>query len=158
MRKRSSYRPRNVIKDPLGYVLAGFIPIKNLSPISTVRIAMHDAMSSLVKGNGTSIDVEHLSHALNVAYALSTYNLGGDWLDEITKALNACKAMTERGMTRTPERYLFRGEEITLINQALEVHELQLEKCNVNQIEKAMLLVKEALRIQRKQLVTQHSF
>lgn len=139
MRKRGKYRPKPVLLDPLGYVVAGvrlFQDAKNEAfKIATIN---HAAMRSMVQGSGQAVNARELTDAMGVAWCLMVVcGLGLDWTDEITAGQQAVQTMSERGQ-RTG-RWLFTGQEITTVNLALEVHDAQLAACTVAQLEKAIV-------------------
>lgn len=137
MRKRSRYRPRAVIADPVSYVLNGFLPLSTASTeITRLRIINHGAMESIVKGNGTLRDAIMLRNAMVTTASLAEIGTGMDWLEEIGQGRQAVHALILRG--QQTGRYLFTGPELTAVNQAMEVHDAQIDGCTIAQFEAAI--------------------
>jgi len=157
MRKKSSYRPKRVLVDPVAWVINGFKPLSSIrDQHSTLLAKTHAAMDELVRGRGTRYHVDVMVDALNMAEALAGVKreLGEDWKPEIEDAQVALKTMAERGIC-AGNRYIFRSEEMKAINLALQVHDEQLAICTIGQLEEAMHVVidgikkKNAMRIQK---------
>ena len=122
MRKRSAYRPKAQLPDPLAWVLSGFRPVATShDEITTVRIKNHAAILAVRSGKATLQDVDVLISAYNIAEALAELGQGADWLPEIHAAQAALKSAGERS------KYLFSGPELTAVNLGMEVHDDQLD-------------------------------
>jgi hypothetical protein len=148
-RKRSKYRPKGVRLDVVKYVVEGLKPMA-LHPAATdLRIKNHAAMTSIVRGKGTRTDIDVVINALNIAEAfhLVDENLGRDWRPEISQAQDALFAMAQRGVEKG--RFLFTGPELTAVNVAMEVHDAQLDRATVQQLEKATDVVYHTIRTKR---------
>lgn len=146
-RKRSSYRPRAQLPDPLAYVLNGFRPVSIATDvIRSARTKNHLALGLLRTGKAGQDDVKTLAAALNVAEALAHLGVGQDWLEEIKTALGAVEAMSKRN------NFVFTGPELTSVNLVMEVHDLQLDKATINQMEEALEIVRKVLALKRKQV------
>lgn len=138
MRKRSKYRPREKIDDPVAYVLSGFKRVNDAAGdiISTVRIRNHMAMATLLKGQGGRTEVGDIMMAFRIMHALANVGVGKDWFPEIQAAEDALESMRVRGEAKG-NRFLFTGEELKAINLGMEIHDAQLDACTVAQMEQA---------------------
>lgn len=139
MRKRSKYRPREVLRDPLRYVLNGMYRIEDAAKdlIDTVRTKNHMAMSLIMKGKGTRKEMGDIMVAFKIAHCLATRGLGADWMPEIQAACDAVESMRVRGETKG-DRFLFNGEELKAVNLGMEIHDAQLDSCTLAQMEQAV--------------------
>lgn len=135
MRKRSKYRPKQNLQDPVNYVLSGIRPPPK-SIIDTVRTMNHMSLNLIRTGKGTPQDIGVLNTAMNIAKALITLGIGEDWSEEINAAVQALEALSKR------ERITFTGPELTSVNLAMQVHDLQLDASSVINLEKALELCK----------------
>jgi hypothetical protein len=134
-RKRSSYRPKQNLKDPVNYVLSGLrLPPKTI--IDTVRTMNHLSLNLIRTGKGTKQDIGTLNVAMRIAKALTSLGIGEDWSDEINTAVQALDALDKR------EKIVFTGPELTSVNLAMQVHDLQLDASSVINLEKALALCK----------------
>jgi len=121
MKKRSSYRPRPVMADPLGYVLAGLKPVSTATAEMTVLgVKNHGAIEAVRTGTATRADVNHLVHMLNTATALAYMGQGRDWIPELAAAEAAVVSASKRS------RFLSTGAELSVINLAIAVHDTQM--------------------------------
>jgi hypothetical protein len=147
MRKRSKYRPKGVLPDPLSYVIGGLKRVASISAGTDLRIKNHLALESIRSGQGTRQDIDILIGALNITEALATMKIGQDWEVEIRASQDALFAVGSRGAETG--KFTLRGPELNALNLGMEIHDAQLEACTVAELEKAMDIVHEVVR-QRK--------
>jgi hypothetical protein len=146
MRKKSSYKPRAIIADTLSYVKSGMKPLTSIGDEAVkLQVKNHDALNNIRMGTGTRADVDTVLTAMNIAEAMAKEaKLGIDWLDELEQAQDAVASMGERGLATG--RFVFRGPELTKINLAMEVHDLQLANCTVAELERSINYTKAVIR------------
>jgi len=139
MRKRSKYRPKRNMQDPVSWVINGFAKIDDAAKdlIDTVRIKNHMAMTLILKGEGTRKEMGDIMVAFKIAHHLAERGLGRDWIPEIVAARDAIEAMRVRGEAKG-DRFLFNGEELKAVNLGMEVHDAQLAECTLAQMEQAV--------------------
>lgn len=148
MRKRSAYRPKNVILDTMQWVKQGMKTIDQTGPTATsLRLKNHLALEAMLKGDGTTDDIDVLIACFNVAEALAMRKLGQEYRAEITAAQDAILAMSQRGIK--VKRFLFTGPEMQAVRTGMDVHNAQLDVCTVADLEKALDLVARELRARR---------
>lgn len=140
MRKRSKYRPKAQLPDPLNWVLSGMKPVLSATEVmGNVRIKNHLAMRCVVEGTATRKDMDVLIEAFNITEALARVDaaLGRDWSEEIKAGQDALLAMCKRGAAKG-DRFVFTGAELNAANTVMELHDAQLDRCTVAQMEKAI--------------------
>jgi hypothetical protein len=140
MRKRSKYRPKAQLPDPLTWVIAGLRPVLTATEVmDNVRIKNHLALRCVVEGTATRKDMDVLIEAFNITEALARVDpaLGRDWSQEIKAGQDALLAMGKRGVA-LGDRFVFTGAELNAANTVMELHDAQLERCTVAQMEKAI--------------------
>ena len=143
MRKKSSYKPRPVRADNMGWLLAGFERVKD-NPLSVhLRIKTHDAMEQLRTGNGTFYHAELVMQTLNMADALRQLGIGADYEDEINAAQRAMVSLGQRGLRSG--RWLMTGQELTALNLAYEIHDAQLDVATHDDLEAGIAIIKRSL-------------
>lgn len=143
MKKKSKYRPRGVIPDPLSYVLSGMKRVGAISAGTDLMIKNHSALDAVRRGEGTRDDVDLLIGAMNMTEALAMMRIGDDWKDEIRAAQDALFAVGSRGAETG--RFILRGPELTQLNLGMEIHDAQLAICTVAELERAMDLVHKTI-------------
>ena len=147
MRKRSKYRPRGVIIDTISHVCSGFRKAGTLPGIGVdLKIKNHQALDSLMRGEGTRDHIEVLIAALNMAEAMYCVNpaLGAEWSPEIRDAQDALYNMSRRGLKNN--KFMFYAPEMMAIRKILELHDVQLDNCTVKEMEQALYYVQSAIK------------
>ena len=150
MRKKSKYKPKGVRLDVMNWVLAGMKKVGTLPNAGIgLKLKNHEALDSILKGEGTKAHVDVLIHALNVAEALIRIrdDLGADWATEIKAAQDAIYSMGKRGVERGS--FAFTGPEMTAVRVVMDVHDAQLDDCTVKEMEKALEIVHEEIRLKK---------
>ena len=147
MRKRSAYKPRQIRLDTMHYVLSGFSKMTSNPAAVDLRIKNHSSLKAIIEGRATRDDVDLMIAALNMTEALAKQNnaLGGDWAKEIQAAQDALLTMTRRGIG-LGDPFIFKAQELTAVNLAMEIHDAQIDQCTVAQLESALDLVQKTIR------------
>jgi hypothetical protein len=149
MRKRSKYRPRQTLQDPVAWVINGFKPVSSTSEALGLKIKNHQALFDITHGDGDKQQVDVLIAAMNMAEALYLVNpyLGKEYAAEIKAGQDAIYTMAKRGVAKG--KFLFTGLELQAMNLAMEVHDAQLEQCTIAELEQAIKFVYEAIKHRR---------
>ena len=149
MKKRSKYRPRRVILDPVSWVISGMKPVSSTSEAVGLKIKNHQALLEVTQGNADRNSVDILIAAMNMAEALYVVNpdLGKQYATEIKAAQDAIFHMARRGVEKG--KFLFTGLEMQAINTGMEVHDAQLDTCTIAELETAIKFVYEAIKHRR---------
>ena len=148
MRKRSKYKPRQIIPDTMTWVRAGLKKVDEISAGTTLKIRNHDAMNNLRLGAATRRDIDAIIDAVNITEALANRGIGEDWKPEIREGQDAILALARRGVANS-FRFVAKGPELVALNLLIEVHDAQLETVTVKQLETAMADVMESLRLKK---------
>lgn len=143
MRKRSKYRPKGLISDPLSYVLSGMKTVGSISAGTDLMIKNHSCLDALRRGEATRDDVDVVIAALNMTEALALMHIGEDWQVEIRAAQDALFAVGSRGAETG--RFILRGPELKALNLGMEIHDAQLAVSTVAELEKAIDLVRKTI-------------
>ena len=155
MRKRSSYRPRAVLQDPLGFVLSGLRPLKDVPGVFLdVQIKNRAALEAVRRGLATRADIDILVGAFNIAEALALKGLGCDWLEEINAAQTALLELVRRGIEREM-RFIMTAKQWEALKLVMDLHEVQLANATVHDIEKAHDFVQSVIRQGRARAIIQ---
>lgn len=150
MKKKSNYKPRGVRYDNLSWIVAGF---KKVGTLPTAGVALklknHEALDSILKGQGTKSHVDVLIAAVNMSEALIRVRdeLGVDWKEEIKAAQDAIYTMGKRGIEK--DSFLFTGPEMTAVKLVMDLHDTQLDECAVKEMEQALFIVNEEIRLKK---------
>ena len=150
MKKRSKYKPRGVRLDNLSWIISG---MKKVGTLPTAGVALklknHEALDSILTGHGTKEHVDVLISAVNMSEALIRVrdDLGCDWAEEIRAAQDAVYSMGVRGHEKGS--FLFTGPEMTAVKLVMDLHDTQLDNCTVREMEQALFIVEEELRMRK---------
>lgn len=148
MRKRSKYRPRGVLLNPLGYVLEGMTPVaKHDTYLVDLKIKNHLAMASLTKGLATRSDIDTLIATANITEALYRLGFGREYADVVKEGLDSLRDVGRRGITSG--KFILKSAEMNALNLLMELHDAQMDLITIKDMEKAMNIVREEYR-QRK--------
>lgn len=141
MRKRSRYRPKGVILNPMAYVMEGMVPVtQHGSYLVTLKIRNHGALANLTQGKATKRDVDELIECFNVAEALYRMGMGREYGSVLREAQQALLEVGARGLDTG--RFLCTGPQIGMLNTMMELHDAQLDLCTVRDIDEAIRLVR----------------
>jgi hypothetical protein len=127
--------------------------MKKVGTLPTAGIALklknHEALDSILRGQGTKEHVDVLINSVNMAEALIRIrdDLGADWATEIRAAQDAIYTMGKRGVERGS--FAFTGPEMTALKLVMDVHDAQLDDCTVKEMERALYIVAEEVRLKK---------
>lgn len=155
MRKRSSYRPKPQLPNPVAWIINGFKPISQAG-IVNVQIKNHNAIDALRKGIADREDMDTIIEALNIAEALQRLGIGDEYKDELRSAQDALYAVSRRGIDRE-YRFVLKAQELAAINLGMEIHDAQIEVTTVEQMEKAMNIVILEIKNRRARVILEKS-
>jgi hypothetical protein len=148
MRKRSKYRPKGLIMNPIAYVMESMTPVaKHDTYLVDLKIRNHMAMTNLTQGRATRNDMDDLIAMGNVTEALFRLGFGKEHGDITQDGLNALHAVGKRGVESG--RFILRAEEMRALNTLMELHDAQMDVITIKDMERGLKLVDEEFR-QRK--------
>lgn len=139
---KKKYQPKGIIKDPIRYMLRGNKPAEE-SAITKLKIGYHMAMVAVTQGRAGKAEWQEIANVLNVAITLAEMGYGDQYLPEIVKAQGAMVLIRER--LKATGRITVKAEEMNAINEALELHDQQVELVTVREMETAILSVERQL-------------
>jgi hypothetical protein len=148
MRKKSKYKPKGVRLDVMTWVTSGLKPFSSVSLAVDIRIKNHVAIEQLRKGEANKEDIDIIIGAFNMMEGFGRMGIGDDWQEEIRAGQDALLSVAKRGV-KNDMRFVATGPELVAINLAMEIHDAQLDACNVRQLEQALDIVKEDIIYKR---------
>ena len=148
MRKRSKYRPKGVRIDTIGYVVESMTPVtKHESFAVDLRLVNHMAMASLTRGEATKKDMDVLISALNITESLYRLGFGREYKDVVNAGLRALRSVGKRGLDSN--KFILKADEMLVLNEAMELHDAQLDVITIKDMERALHIVQEEIRNKR---------
>jgi len=151
VRKRSSYRPKPQLPNPVAWIINGFKPVSQAG-IVNVQIKNHNAIDALRKGVADREDIDTIIEALNIAEALQRLGIGDEYKGELRSAQDALYAVSKRGIDRE-YRFVLKAQELSAINLGMEIHDAQIDVTTVEQMEKAMNIVILEIKNRRARII-----
>ena len=153
MRKRSKYKPRPIIPDPMAYVRSGLLKITQVPEAGTkLQLLNYSSLDEIIRGNPTRAHVDDLINVMNIAEILADkYKIGDDYLDLIYKGQDAVFHMAQRGLSG--KSFRFTGEELETVKEVFELHSEQLKLTSVKQMEKALNDVRDVYLHRRARVI-----
>ena len=148
MRKRSKYRPKGVIIDTMSWVKSGMKPIAETGDAITVlRLRNHGAMAALTKGQATRQDLDILISCMNITEAYWRMGFGYEYKEIVNAGLAALRSVGKRGLESG--KFILKADEMAALNEAMELHDAQLEVSTVKQMEQALDIVTQEIKHKR---------
>lgn len=142
MRKRSSYRPRSVLQNPVAWVIEGMTPVASQRNfLVSLKIKNHQSMTALTQGMATRFDIDTLIAALNMMEALYRLGFGREYEDVVRTGMTALRDVKERGAANN--RFILFAREMSALNLAMELHDAQLDLCTLRDLDKAIAIVRK---------------
>jgi len=148
MRKRSKYRPKGVRLDTIGYVVESMTPVtKHESFAVDLRLVNHMAMATLTRGEATKKDMDVLISALNITESLYRLGFGREYRDVVDDGIRALRSVGKRGLESG--KFILKADEMAALNEAMELHDAQLDVITIKDMERALHIVQEEIRNKR---------
>lgn len=144
MRKRSKYRPKAVLRNPMGFLLDGFAPMSAHAPqVLTLKIKNHHAMVTLLEGKAKAAQMGTLVAMYNMVEALHKMGFGAEYAEYVEAGMAALASIVRR--SHTVGKYVPTGPEIQALNQLMELHDAQMEVVTVRDVDRAIKLAKKEI-------------
>ena len=145
MRKKSSYRPRPKLVNPVAYVIEGLTPVKDHdSYLIDLKIKNHGAMTALTRGQADKDQIEFLINMSNAAQALCMMGFKQEYVELVLEGSDTLLQVGRRG-AKTGS-FVLRAEEMNAINLLMQVHDEQMELITVKDMEKVNEIVLRELK------------
>jgi hypothetical protein len=148
MRKRSKYRPKKVLVNPVGYVLEGMTPlVQHHDSLLNLKLKHHTAMVNLTQGIATRDDMDRLINMANMTEALYRLGFGIEYKEIVSTGLASLLAVARRGAESN--RFILKAVEMKAINELIELHDAQMEVIAIKDIDRAIALVENEKKHKR---------
>lgn len=140
MKKRSKYRPKGKLINPVAYVLESLRPVRHHdSYLMDLKIKNHGSMEALTKGNAGRTEIDLLINMGNTVEALYRLGFGEDYGDVVDQGLDALHEVGRRGVQTG--RFILKAHEMSHLNLLMELHDAQMEVITVKDMERASDLI-----------------
>lgn len=148
MRKRSKYRPKHVLLNPMGFVLESISPVASHTAFMLdLKIKNHGALEVLTKGKAKHADIDVLIAMVNITEAFARLGFGKDYSDVVRDGLQALRDVGKRGAVSGS--FVLKAHEMNALNTVMELHDAQLEVVTIKDMDAAIALVREEYRLKK---------
>ena len=145
MRKRSKYRPRPVIANPVGFVLESIKPVRaHEQYLLDLKIKNSMAMKALLRGEATRDDMDTLIAMSNITEALHKLGFGKEYGEACVGGREAIIGISYRAVQHG--RFVPTGPEITKLNTLMELHDAQMDVITIKDMENALTYAKQQFK------------
>ena len=148
MRKRSKYKPKPVLADPVGFVVeSSTLLTKHGNYVVDWQLRNNSAFEKLLKGIADKKDLSTLTASRNITEALIV-TLGGHDIDgTLARSAVALIDICDRG--NAGKGVAMRAEEMQAMRDLMGLHDELLEVVTVGQFEKALAYAKKEINAGR---------
>lgn len=131
---RKKYRPKSVSKNPISDVFGGLTG-DHMAHYQRLAIRTHGAMAEMVQGRGTREHWDLLIGAINMANVMCEQGIGDEFRPQTLAGRDVLCEVGKRAVKMG--RFLFKGDEIGILNEALDCHDAQLQNIRAIDVERA---------------------
>lgn len=144
MRKRSKYRPKEVLVNTMGYLMDGFAPMSaHNDKLLTLKIKNHHAMVALLDGKAKAAQMGTLVAMYNMVEALYKIGFGKEYTDCVEEGMAAVTSIVLR--SHKVGKYVPTGAEIQALNRLMELHDAQMDVVTVRDVDKALKIARREI-------------
>ena len=148
MRKRSKYKPRPVLTDPVAYVVESSTPLVDHGTyVIDWKLKLHVAMEMLVKGIAKKPHMDAVVAARNITEGLMV-TLGGTDVDG-TLVRSGAALMDVCDRANAGKGTTLRAPEMQALRDMMALHDELLDVVTVGQMERAMAYIKKEINAGR---------
>lgn len=141
---RKKYKPRPVLRDPMGYVMESMMPLRNHDfSLLDLRIKHSAAMLSLTRGTASKAEVDKLVAMSNVTEALWQMGFGAEYENVAVGGREALLNIVQRAVSR--KKFTPTGLEIKALNLLMDLHDAQMEVITVKDMEDAVKRIEQQM-------------
>jgi hypothetical protein len=148
MRKRSKYKPKPVLQNPLGYVMESATPlIEHETYVVDWQLKNNSAFEKLLKGIADKKDINTLVAARNITEGLMVTLKGADADGTLARSAVALIELCDRG--NAGKSLVMKAQEIQVMRDMMQLHDELLEVVTVRQFERALEYTKNEIKVVR---------
>jgi hypothetical protein len=148
MRKRSKYKPKPVLVNPLGYVMESATPlIEHETYVVDWQLRSNSAFEKLLKGIADKKDINTLVAARNITEGLMVTLKGADADGTLARSAVALIELCDRG--NAGKSLVMKAQELQAMRDMMQLHDELLEVVTVRQFERALEYTKNEIKVGR---------
>jgi hypothetical protein len=148
MRKRSKYKPKPVLVNPLGYVMESATPlIEHETYVVDWQLRSNSAFEKLLKGIADKKDINTLVAARNITEGLMVTLKGADTDGTLARSAVALIDLCDRG--NAGKSLVMKAQELQAMRDMMQLHDELLEVVTVRQFERALEYTMNEIKVGR---------
>lgn len=133
-KRTKKYQPKFTSKNPINDFFGGLSGV-HADHLQRLTIRNHSAMAEMVQGRGQREHWDLLVGAINMANVMCEQGIGDEFRGATIAARDVLCEVGKRAIKT--DRFLFKGDEIKVLNEALACHDAQLENIRAIDVERA---------------------
>lgn len=160
MRKRSKYRPRPVLADPVGFVIEGAKPITaHDSYLVNLKLRNHGALTAVLQGHATKKDIDDLIAMHNIQESIRRMikqrRITGlpIELDSSTLMRGKCALLDLGSRGALSGRFTPRAPEIQALNDLMQMHDELMDLITVSHMDRAISFARNEIKCKRADVI-----
>lgn len=127
--------PKYVAKNPMITFMGGMSG-QHAEHLQNLKLANHIALSNLARGVGDKDDWDKIVGAINMAIVMCESGIGAEFRSTMEAGREALLTCGKRAV-KNNHRFLFTGDELKVMNEAIECHNAQVENVRAIDIDRA---------------------
>ena len=144
MRKKSKYKPRPRLVDPVGFVVESVKPLAELDDyVLKWKLKNHEAFAALMRGQAGKTDIDTLAAARNISEALMVLLDGSDVDGTLARSAVAIIDLCDRG--NAGKALVMRAQEMQAMRDLMQLHDELLDVVTIRQFEDALAYAKKEI-------------
>jgi hypothetical protein len=143
-RNKKYQGPKYVCRNVFATVFGG-MGDTHIEHLRDLQIKNHLAMVEMAQGRGTREQWNLIVGAINISNIMCEQGIGDEFREKTIAARNAMLAVGKRAVMNG-DRFVFTGDELKAINEALDCHDAQLENSRAIDVDRAAMEVERRVR------------
>jgi hypothetical protein len=144
MRKKSKYKPRPVLVDPVGFVVESVKPLAEHDDyVLKWKLKNHEAFAALLRGRAKKDDIDTLAAARNISEALVVVLDGEDVDGTLARSAVAIIDLCARG--NEGKSLVLRAQEMQAMRDLMQLHDELLDVVTIRQFEDALAYARKEI-------------
>jgi hypothetical protein len=144
MRKRSKYKPRPVLVDPVGFVVESVTPlVEHDNYVLNWKLKNNEAFAALMRGQATKNDMDTLAAAHNITDALLVILEGTDIDGTVARSAVAIMDICDRA--NAGKGVAMKAAEMQAMRDLMQLHDELMDVVTLGQMEKAIAYAKKEI-------------
>lgn len=132
--RSKKYQPKYVCANPMKTFFGGMSDT-HAGHLVVLNVKNHAALARLAQGQGEKSDFDLIVGAINVSNVLCEQGIGNEFRATTIAGRDAMLEVGKRFMRLG--KFLFSGDELTAVNEAMSCHDTQLENIRAVDVDRA---------------------